>query len=97
MKISTVRRLPPPVDRAADDAAMLEQVAGFYHETLKQSPEALAYLEKRGLTNPEMVGPLPAWLCEPHAGAATAGEEPEGGRRDADASGEARHHSRIGP
>jgi len=55
VKISTVRRLPPPVDRAADDAAMLEQVAGFYHETLKQSPEALAYLEKRGLTNPEIV------------------------------------------
>ena len=29
--------------------AMLEQVVGYYHETLKQSPEALAYLEKRGL------------------------------------------------
>jgi DNA primase catalytic core len=55
VKISTVRKLPPPVDRDAGDAAMLEQVAGFYHETLKQSPEALAYLARRGLTNPEIV------------------------------------------
>src|SRR5206468_1493125 len=27
----------------------------YYHETLKQSPEALAYLQSRGLTHPEMV------------------------------------------
>jgi DNA primase len=51
----TVRTLPPPIERAADDGALLKQVAGFYHETLKQSPEALAYLEKRGLRHPEMV------------------------------------------
>jgi DNA primase len=55
VKVSTVRKLPAPVDRDAGDAAMLDQVAGFYHETLKQSPEALAYLEKRGLTHPEIV------------------------------------------
>jgi DNA primase len=55
VKVSTVRKLPAPVDRDVDDAAMLEQVVSFYHETLKQSPEALAYLEKRGLTNPEIV------------------------------------------
>ena len=30
--------------------------SSFYHETLKQSPEALRYLEARGLTHPEMVG-----------------------------------------
>ena len=28
---------------------------GFYHETLKQCPDALAYLEKRGLNSPEMI------------------------------------------
>jgi DNA primase len=55
MKESTVRKLPPPVDRDADDAAMLEQVVSFYHETLKQWPEALAYLAKRGLAHPEIV------------------------------------------
>ena len=55
VKTSTVRKLPPPVDRSADDAAMLEQVVAYYHETLKQSPEALKYLAARGLTNPEMI------------------------------------------
>ena len=55
VKVSTVRKLAAPVDRDADDAAMLEQVVGFYHETLKQSPEALVYLEKRGLAHPEIV------------------------------------------
>ena len=28
----------------------------FYHESLKESPEALRYLETRGLTHPEMIG-----------------------------------------
>jgi len=55
VKLSTVRKLPPPVDRDADDAAMLEQVVSYYHETLKQSPEALGYLAKRGLAHPEIV------------------------------------------
>ncbi len=30
-------------------------MVGFYHETLKNSPEALRYLESRGLTHPEIV------------------------------------------
>ena len=34
----------------------LKQVVEFYHETLKESPEALRYLESRGLTHPEMIG-----------------------------------------
>jgi DNA primase catalytic core len=53
---STVRKLPPPIDRDGDDARLLVQVAGFYHDTLKPSPEALAYLQKRGLNHPEMIG-----------------------------------------
>ena len=41
---------PAPVERDADDAASAaSRWSDFYHETLKQSPEALAYLEKRGL------------------------------------------------
>ena len=44
VKQSTVRKLPPPVAPDADDRALLTQVVGYYHETLKQSPEALAYL-----------------------------------------------------
>lgn len=55
VKQTTVRKLPPPIDCNADDAQLLAQVIGFYHDTLKRSPEALAYLGKRGLTHPEMV------------------------------------------
>ena len=55
VKQSTVRRLPPPVSFDADDRALLNQVVGYYHETLKQSPEALAYLAARGLVHGELV------------------------------------------
>ena len=50
VKHSTVRALPPPVSLDADDQALLDQVIGYYHQSLKQSPEALAYLAARGLT-----------------------------------------------
>ncbi len=53
VKQSTVRALPPPVSLDADDQAVLDQVVGYYHETLKRSPEALAYLQKRGLDSSE--------------------------------------------
>ncbi len=55
VKHSTVRALPAPVAREADDQALLTQVVDYYHETLKQSPEALAYLAARGLDHPELV------------------------------------------
>jgi len=40
---------------SADHQALLRQVIDYYHETLKQSPEALAYLEKRGLASAELI------------------------------------------
>ncbi len=52
---SRVRRLPPPVTLDAEDQQLLHQVIDYYHATLKQSPEALAYLEQRGLKHPDMV------------------------------------------
>lgn len=55
VKVSTVRRLPAPVSAEADDRAALAQVADYYHATLKESPEALAYLESRGLVSSEMI------------------------------------------
>ena len=55
VKQSTVRKLGPPVAPDADDRAALAQVVAYYHEQLKQSPEALGYLEKRGLRSSEMV------------------------------------------
>ena len=48
-------KLPPPVSRDADDRALLLQVVGYYHETLKETPEALKYLESRGLKSSEMI------------------------------------------
>lgn len=38
-----------PVAFDADDARLLADTVAYYHERLKQSPEALAYLEKRGI------------------------------------------------
>jgi DNA primase len=52
---STVPKLPVPVERNADDHALLQQVVSFYHETLKQSPDALKYLAARGLESSEMI------------------------------------------
>jgi len=54
-KHSTTRVLPPPVSPDEDDQAVLDRVVGYYHQTLRQSPEALAYLASRGLTHPEMI------------------------------------------
>ncbi len=36
---------------ALDEAALARAVVRFYHETLKASPEAIAYLERRGLNS----------------------------------------------
>jgi DNA primase catalytic core len=54
-KRSTIRALPAPVTPDADDQALLDQVVGYYHETLKASPEALAYLKTRGIDHPEAI------------------------------------------
>jgi DNA primase catalytic core len=42
-----------PLDQ--DDQALLNQVMDYYHETLLQSPDALAYLDKRGLHDVELI------------------------------------------
>ena len=55
VKRSSVPKLPAPVAPDADDQALLNQVIDYYHETLKQSPEALAYLKARGLDHPELI------------------------------------------
>jgi DNA primase len=56
VKESTVRKLAPPIEPQAEDREVLHQVVDYYHEALKESPEALRYLESRGLTHPEMIG-----------------------------------------
>lgn len=51
---------PPAVrqtltDLDDDGQALLRQTIAFYHRNLLDSPEALAWLEKRGLSHPELV------------------------------------------
>jgi DNA primase len=47
--------LPLLADPEVSNDELMRQVVRFYHETLKQSPEALAYLESRGLRSAEMI------------------------------------------
>ena len=55
IKTTPSRRLPAPVQLEADDQALLKQVIDYYHATLKAAPEALKYLEARGLVHGELV------------------------------------------
>jgi DNA primase len=48
-------KLDAPFDAGADDQRILQEVTDYYHGTLKQSPEALKYLQARGLEHPEMI------------------------------------------
>ena len=52
----TTAKLEAPIARDADDQQTLGGVVSFYHETLKTSPDALRYLEGRGLAHSEMIG-----------------------------------------
>jgi len=55
LKRSTVPRLPCPLSEGAEESELVGQVVDYYHETLLGSPEAKAYLEKRGIWDPEAV------------------------------------------
>ena len=52
---STVPKLEAPITENIEDQKALQQVINYYHQTLKQSPEALAYLDRRGLNDPELI------------------------------------------
>ena len=54
-KRSTVRKLESPLTESVDHQKLLHQVIEFYHGTLKESPEALAYLDSRGLSCSELI------------------------------------------
>ena len=56
IKRSTVRALAAPVAMDADDQALLNQTVDYYHERLLVVPEALTYLQARGLNHPELMG-----------------------------------------
>lgn len=52
---NTTTKLTPPLAADSNHQTALRQVVDYYHETLKQSPEALAYLRSRGLENAELI------------------------------------------
>ncbi len=54
-KTTTVRKLASPLSEDADKQTALQQVIAYYHDTLKQSPEALEYLKARGLDDVELI------------------------------------------
>lgn len=47
--------MPIGVESDAEDAVLLSQIAEYYHQALKESPEALSYLAARGLNHPELI------------------------------------------
>lgn len=65
----TTAKLASPIALDADDQQTLRDVVGFYYETLKNPPEALRYLEGRGLVRAEMFGHFQSGLRPSQAGA----------------------------
>ncbi|MCU7837241.1 MAG: hypothetical protein KZQ83_18610, partial [gamma proteobacterium symbiont of Taylorina sp.] len=55
VKHNTTTKLASPLAANANNQKLLQQVIAYYHEVLKQSPEALDYLESRGLNSPELI------------------------------------------
>ncbi len=54
-KKTLLPKLPAVVDTTASDGELMAEVVAYYQQTLQESPEALAYLEKRGLRNEEAI------------------------------------------
>ncbi len=52
---STRRHLSSPLEAGAADSELLARVVGFYHEALLASPEAMAYLQRRRIADPEAI------------------------------------------
>ena len=55
VKRSTVQKLPTSLESSAEDSKLLNQVIDYYHQSLKDSPEAWAYLQKRGIGSAEAI------------------------------------------
>lgn len=55
VKRSTVTKLATPLNASAEDQALLTQVVDYYHQALTQNPDALEYLNKRGLNHLELI------------------------------------------
>lgn len=101
VKKSLVRRLPQPVALQASEQELLNQVIGYYHETLLQSPEAQAYLAKRGLAQDEagreLIHKFRLGYANRTLGLRLPQGAREGWRRTAHAPAGAGHPARVGP
>jgi DNA primase/ferredoxin len=58
------RRLESPLEMTADDQELLAQIAEYYHNRLKESPDALAYLQQRGITDSEAITQFKIGFCD---------------------------------
>ena len=54
-KASTVAKLPALAAPSVEDRELLGRVVGFYADTLAESPEALAYLARRRIDDPDAI------------------------------------------
>ena len=54
-KLEVPEKCPTLISIHSDNQEALQHVINYYHETLKQSPEALEYLVERGLNHPELI------------------------------------------
>jgi DNA primase len=55
VRVSSVPRLPSPLDHGVEDRVLLSQVVGFYADALRESADALAFLERRKINDVEAV------------------------------------------
>ena len=55
LKRSRTKKIVTPFQRDTDDQKLLNQVTDYYHQTLKQSPEAQNYLDQRGLVHSDLI------------------------------------------
>ncbi|MGH6997270.1 MAG: CHC2 zinc finger domain-containing protein, partial [Phenylobacterium sp.] len=54
-KRTSVPKLAAPFDVSVEDRELLAEVIGFYHQTLRESPDAIEFLERRRIAHPEAV------------------------------------------
>jgi len=95
VKKGTTAKLDAPIEADAGNQEVLRQVVGYYHETLNQSPEALRYLESRGLTHPEMIDRFQLGFANRTLGYRLPDKNRKARRGDARASAGARRLARV--
>ncbi|MEQ1828933.1 MAG: CHC2 zinc finger domain-containing protein [Pirellula sp.] len=63
-KAAFSRRLDNPIQTSAEDQQQLYQVAQYYHDRLKENPDAIEYLKSRGLYNEEAITKFKIGFCD---------------------------------